>query len=294
MNAEHDFAAAAMLRLIARGLAREGIAMPVPVRGDARVPLADKRALLHALAQAHGPEMLLRLGGAVDDAPEEPTLTALLAARDPEDLLARWQRLERYVHTRHRVQRVLSAPGRMRLRHVSLRAGEPPWPAEDLLVWGLLIGLLRRLRTAALAWELDLAAPAELTLHWRPAEAPARATEAAAAAAAAAKAGTLEAARAALAADCAAPWSLARLAAALRMSPRTLQRRLAAEGGGFGTLWTQVRLASSARLLAETREPTAAIGYVCGFADQAHFTRQFHRHTALTPARYRSEFARLL
>jgi AraC-like DNA-binding protein len=37
--------------------------------------------------------------------------------------------------------------------------------------------------------------------------------------------------------------------------------------------------------------PTAQVGYVCGFADQAHFTRQFKRHTAMTPGLYRSEFA---
>ena len=36
---------------------------------------------------------------------------------------------------------------------------------------------------------------------------------------------------------------------------------------------------------------TAEVGYMCGFADQAHFTRQFKRHTAMTPALYRSEFA---
>lgn len=279
-----DFAAAAMLRLIARGLAREGLVMPAPVRGDAHVPLADKRTLLQALEAAHGRALLLRLGQAVVDAPEEPTLTALTAARDPADLVARWQRLERYVHSRHRVCVLHAVPGQLRLAHVSLQPAEPPLPAEDLLVWGLLIGLLQRLGTAGLVSVVDLQAPAELDLRWAPSPWPAAPPPASDAA-------TLAAVQAALAADPGAPWTLARLARQLNLSPRSLQRRLAAAGSSFSTQCMQVRLAASARLLVDGAAPTVEIGYRCGFADQAHFTRSFRRHTALTPARYRAEFA---
>lgn len=281
-----DFAAAAMLRLIRRGLQAQGLPAPPPPRAPALVPLADKRALLHALMQRHGPAVLLRIGEAVQDAPDEPTLTALTAARDPADLIARWQRLERFVHSRHRVQVLAAGAGWMRLRHASTMAGEPPLPAEDLLVWGLLVALLRRIGTAAVAH--DLAGRSEATelvqIRWQPAVPAAGRMPPAAA-------DTVAAARARLAADCAAPWSLARLAADLGLAPRTLQRRLAGEGSHFSALWTEVRLAASARMLADGAESTAQIGYLCGFADQAHFTRCFRRHTALTPARYRSEFA---
>ncbi len=37
---------------------------------------------------------------------------------------------------------------------------------------------------------------------------------------------------------------------------------------------------------------TAEVAYLCGFADQAHFTRQFKQHTAMTPGLYRDAFAR--
>lgn len=279
-----DFAAAAMLRLVARGLAREGLAMPVPVRGDAHVPLADKRAMLLALEAAHGRALLLRLGQAVVDAPEEPTLTALTAACDPADLIARWQRLERYVHSRHRVRVRDAGPGHLRLAHVSLHPAEPPLPAEDLLVWGLLIGLLRRLGTAGLEADVDLHAPAEMALCWTPSPWPVAEPPPSDAA-------TLAAVQAALGADPAAPWTLARLARQLNLAPRSLQRRLAAVGSSFSAQWMQVRLAASARLLVDGVAPTVEIGYRCGFADQAHFTRSFRRHTALTPARYRTEFA---
>lgn len=298
-----DFAAAAMLRLIRLGLARQGLAPTPRAAGAALVPLDHKRTLLTGLMQQHGPGVLLRIGDAVLDAPDEPTLTALTLALDPPDLLSRWQRLERYVHSRHRTQRLDEAPGRVRLRHVSLQPGEPPWPAEDLLVWGLLIGLLRKLGPTGLQaslhgqplfgdgrWQDASAAAAHdtaaLALRW---DGPSAA--AGAGAVPSSVAGTLAHARACLAADCGAGWTLPRLAAALRLPPRTLQRRLGAAGSSYSALWTEVRLARSAQLLAQGRDSPALIGYQCGFADQAHFTRTFRRHTAITPACYRSQFS---
>lgn len=281
-----DFASAAMLRLVRLGLRRQGLDAPPPPQAPSLVPLADKRALLQAVMQRHGPAVLLKIGEAVQDAPDEPTLTALIAARDPADLVLRWQRLERFVHSRHRVQQLAGGAGWMRLRHVSLQPGETPLPAEDLLVWGLLAALLRRIGAEAVAIDVDALFEATDTvqIRWQPAAAvPHRPVPA--------RADTLVAVRERLARDCAAPWSLPRLAADLGLAPRTLQRRLAAEATSFSALWTEVRLAASARLLAAGAESTAQIGYLCGFADQAHFTRCFHRHTALTPARYRSEFA---
>ena len=277
-----DFASAAMLRLIRLGLQRQGLATDLRDQAQALVPLQDKRALLTALMQQHGPEVLLAIGDAVLDAPDEPTLTALILARDPADLLARWQRLERFVHSRHRTRVLAAGPGRLQLQHVSLQPGQPPWPAEDLLVWGLLRGLMQRIGAGELRCEVDAHDNAIASYHWRPALAATPPTAAVDA---------LQAARAALAADVAAPWTLARLADALGLAPRSLQRRLAAEGSSFSALWTAVRLAQSARLLAEGPVSTAEIGYCCGFADQAHFTRRFRQHTALTPARYRAEFA---
>jgi AraC-like DNA-binding protein len=285
MRDNDDFAAAAMLRLIRLGLQREGLPLPPQPPPAARVPLDGKRALLQSLMQQHGPALLLRLGQAVIDAPDEPALAALLPATDPPDLVARWQRLERYIHSRHRVATIGSAPGRLVLLHRSLREGEPPLPAEDLLVWGVLIGLLKRLGTPGLRAEVAPGDSARLTLTWQPA--PAREAPAAPP-----TGDTLTQVRALLSADCAAPWSLDRLATALGLSRRTLQRRLAEAGSSFSSLWTEVRLAASARRLTDADTSTAQIGFECGFADQAHFTRCFHRHTALTPARWRREFAR--
>lgn len=54
---------------------------------------------------------------------------------------------------------------------------------------------------------------------------------------------------------------------------------------------SSVRLAHAATLLTRPRQASAQIGYVCGFSDQAHFTREFKRHAALTPVKFREQLA---
>jgi AraC-like DNA-binding protein len=299
-----DFAAAAMMRLIALGLKRQGLAppaAPAPLRG-ARVPLVDKRRLMNALLQQHGAEAVLRIGEGVHDARDEPVLVALRLARDPADLVARWQRLERFIHSRHRVRVEAEGPGRLQLRHVSLVTDQPPTPAEDLLVLGLLAALIDRQGTVDLQirvgptgwvrreggrWRLHgkAADAGAWQLRWalQPGVAPAPLPPAAG--------DWLDAAARRLQCDIARPWSLAALAAELGGAPRSLQRHLAQQGSSFVALLRQLRLAQAARLLAETPTAPAEIGYLCGFADQAHFTREFKRHCALTPLRYREQFA---
>jgi len=305
-----DFAAAGMLRLIGLGLQAQGLAVPeLPLPPAAHVPLARKRALAEGLLQAHGPLALLRIGEAAPALAAEPPLQALVLARDPADLLQRWQRLERFVHSRHRVQVLDAAPGRLLLRHVSLRAAEPPTLAEDCLVFGLLIALAQALGSAGLeavvmntdhqpgrwrcrdgrwthAGPLHQAATWALrwqsTAHAPPPPRPTATTEAA---------DLPGSARATLQADPGRHWTVPALAKDLQLSPRTLQRRLAEAGSRFGRLLAEARAAAAAQLLTGSPASPAEIGYACGFADQAHFTREFKRRTALTPALYRAEFS---
>lgn len=295
-----DFAAAAMLRLIGQGLARQGLTPPtVAPPSGAHVALADKRALAARLLQAHGPLVLLRIGEAVREARDEAVLAALLPARDPFDLLARWQRLERYIHSRHRIRLEARGECSMRLRHVSLDALRPPSTGEDLLVFGLLIALLEMLGAQALA-----ARPAGSAAPWRAqgrwqSTAPfpdvacweLRWQDMANSAPAPAGPADADLAHRLLAADPGRPWTLRALAEDMALSTRSLQRRLSDQRCTFSALLRQVRLAHSARLLTGSKAPPAQIGYLCGFADQAHFTREFKRHAALTPARFRQEFA---
>jgi AraC-like DNA-binding protein len=297
----NDFASAAMLRLVALGLRRQGIALPAMAPADgAHVPLADKRALLEGLLNRHGEQVLLRIGEAAADARDEPVAVALTMARDPHDLLARWKRLERFVHSRHHLDVVQDGAQGLVLHHVSRHAGQPPTRAEDLLVVGLLVALMQRLGTQGLrarlpgeaSWRFDGACWSEAplpddcsrwSLQWRalvqaPREPPAGAHEAVAIA------------HRLLAADPSRRWTVQALAREMALSTRSLQRSLSEGGSCFSDLLTHARLGVSARLLVQTGRSPAEVAYACGFADQAHLGRTFKRHSALTPGRYREAF----
>jgi AraC-like DNA-binding protein len=302
-----DFAASAMLRLIARGLAQHGLSV-ADVQLDARalrqralVALEDKRALLAAIERRHGATLLLRLGEAVHGVDDEPAVLALCCACEPIDLVQRWQRLERFVHTRHRIVLERADALRLHLRHVAVRDDDAPWVAEDALVFGLLTALLARIGCTGLRarfagearWRLGEAGWREQPLpgdtqrfeiEWHGLD-PRTATPAAR------HDGWVAQARATMATDPARGWTVALLAARLGLATRSLQRALAAEGVGFSALLQELRTAQACRLLTGTARAVSEIGYSCGYADQAHFTREFKRLTALTPLRYREQFA---
>jgi AraC-like DNA-binding protein len=47
------------------------------------------------------------------------------------------------------------------------------------------------------------------------------------------------------------------------------------------------RIGEAMRLMLSTDWPLAEIAGTCGFADQSHFTRLFHRHTDTSPGKWR-------
>jgi AraC-like DNA-binding protein len=49
-----------------------------------------------------------------------------------------------------------------------------------------------------------------------------------------------------------------------------------------------VQVRHACALLAGGDDPLPAVGFVCGFSDQAHFTREFRRRVNLTPGAYRA------
>jgi AraC-like DNA-binding protein len=52
------------------------------------------------------------------------------------------------------------------------------------------------------------------------------------------------------------------------------------------------RMQVAATLLADDDTPLARMAHELGFCSQSHFTRIFHAHTGMTPARYRAQFGR--
>lgn len=294
------FAYGAMLRLVRFGLIAQGLPVPFGAPSGAHVELDTKRSIAAALLDTHGAKVLLKIGEAVQSVPEEPALQALTLARDPIDLMERWQRLERFAHSQHRVELEHHGERSLSIHHVSLVPGARPQKAEHLLVFGLLIALMNTIGTHGLkarfagerAWR-------QIDGQWsgRPIHS---------------DAGTLEVvwqgtglalpqrvtpgddpvstARAELRADPARGWHVSQLADDLHVSSRSLQRLFQDHGLTFSALLVEVRSAVAAELLTTSRQSVAEVGYVCGFSDQAHFTRVFKRHCGLTPARFRAQF----
>jgi AraC-like DNA-binding protein len=68
-----------------------------------------------------------------------------------------------------------------------------------------------------------------------------------------------------------------RFQAAFQVSPQKFLRRL--------------RLRMAGRALVFTRQSMVDVALNCGFADQSHFTREFHRYFGCTPREYRGRYA---
>jgi AraC-like DNA-binding protein len=78
------------------------------------------------------------------------------------------------------------------------------------------------------------------------------------------------------------------VAQSLRMHPRTLQRRLAAEKTTFETMLNEVRRESVARLLKHTELPLAEITTLVGLSEQSALTRACRRWFNATPTEVRN------
>lgn len=81
--------------------------------------------------------------------------------------------------------------------------------------------------------------------------------------------------------------TLGAVAAKLRMSERSLQRRLAEESVRFEALVDEVRREMAARYLADRKVAIAEIAYLLGYSEPSAFHRAFKRWTGSTPAEAR-------
>jgi AraC-like DNA-binding protein len=281
------------------------------------VPLASKRDLLARVAAEHGLVPLMMVGRGLSRLPTDPALEALVRASGPHDLLARWQRLERFLHSRHRLVAEESSERHYLIRHVGPET-EPPSPGEDALILGVLAELCQHIGT--LGFYVTMVGPngvahpvlaegcfAEPPLGlgatglWRFAWAaverwPRKDAECPRSLLSDAwpePRAVAERVSATVAGDLGRAWSLADLAHHFAMSERTLQRRLSEAGATLADLIRAARVEAAGRLLIDTPQSLGKVGFACGFSDQAHFTKLFKRQTAMTPAAYRRAFTSL-
>jgi AraC-like DNA-binding protein len=83
--------------------------------------------------------------------------------------------------------------------------------------------------------------------------------------------------------------AITRVARALRMSPRTLQRRLGELGTTYQNLLDAVRCRSARRLLINTDLGIGEVSFLLGFEEVNSFVRAFHVWEGTTPARWRAK-----
>lgn len=76
------------------------------------------------------------------------------------------------------------------------------------------------------------------------------------------------------------------VAARLRMSTRTLQRRLRDWGFSFEEMVDDLRHSEAVHRVATGQESMTEIAFILGYSDPAHFTRAFRRWTGMAPRDY--------
>ena len=298
---EDDFASAVMMRLIALGMEKQGLRYPAEVARGAHVARNAKSTALNDLAARYGPVTILRLADAVFDMPPEPVAVALKQAVGIDDFLQRWRRVETFSHARNRLLVEPMEPDGYSLQHVSRVASSTPTLAESLLVIAVVTVLAELAGNQALRLETDrgqcLREQGQWcrleTLDWagrfhlfqtshQTCEGPVPDAN---------HADLVEKAKNIIARDLVRRWSVQALSEVMGTSKRTLQRRLAEKGVSASRLIMDARLEAAASLLCQRHGPgLGAIGFLTGFADQAHFSRSFNEHVGIPPQDYRKRF----
>jgi AraC-like DNA-binding protein len=296
-----DFASSAFYELIAAELARRGYRIPGSAGFAGKIPRTAKLALLSGALAALGPHALVAVGAGIRRLAFDPTLEVMLRAADARDLLARWSRLERYHHGRHRVRLLAESERSLVTEHYAVE-GAAPTLGEDLVVCGLLAALLQELGCRGLDVDVGSARhpvirrdrvrelrrwPGGSAGRWHFSWSSFASRRASQLPSLDASRSMADRVTALLLHDLGRGWRLATASRSLGTSSRSLQRALAREGRCFQDVLRRARVDDAARLLLERDRPLTEIGYTCGFADQAHFTREFKTRFNMTPGTYR-------
>jgi AraC-like DNA-binding protein len=214
-------------------------------------------------------------------------LLALTRARDVPDLLARWHRLETFSHGRHRIRVEHAGSCEVRMTHGARDGGPEPSEPETTLVLSVLARLAEIVQAAPLALVDPAGRPWRKDGMWHD---PGRVREVPPAVNPVNE--MVADLRKRIEADPIRRWSLAEISGDVGLSSRSLQRRLAQQGLSLSRLVRETRLQAAAALLVEATGPgLAEIGYLAGYADQAHFTRSFAKGVGTSPRRYREAFS---
>lgn len=293
-----DFASTALYNLIAFQLQKFGMSAEPSKRFEGKMERTEKADLLAFAIESHGASSVVQIGQGIRSIKSEPTLAVLFKADSPQELLDRWQRLERYYHGRHRVRVLDQSSNSVTIEHYSTKNSAPS-TGEDLVIAGLLAALLQRIGCKALTLKIgdsqeciikdDNITLVEPTPHnsavwyltWQRYEPPPPLIQQAPSNhSTAQKLSTL------IRDDIGRSWRLSAAAKKLGKSTRSLQRSLAQGGNTFQRLLRTVRAEHAAALIVTHNYKLSEAGYACGYSDQAHFSREFRLRFNMSPTQF--------
>jgi len=269
---------------------------PDPMDG-AILPDGLKRHLVDRVAAEQGTGLLLSVGQHLKRADETPTFSVLARRQSPQTLAGKWMRLERYFHSSHRTR--IEMGGTNAWACIRESEGAPASQGENCLIAGVLLGLASLIGLEQVRLEIGGAVytPEALrAVNLPPEQTVSRFRILWSGQAQGDTAFGREADHRpisdrladTLAGDIGRVWKIADAARLLALSSRSLQRRLTAEQRTFSGVLRRARMRVATRYLSEGQVGLAEIGYCCGYADQAHFQRDFLRAANVTPGVFRT------
>jgi AraC-like DNA-binding protein len=229
-----------------------------------------------------------------------PIIDVLSLSRSPSQLLHRIRRLEPLLHLGNRTV-ITASEQKIRVTHAGNR-GETPTVGESLFVCGAQCGMLTRIGARTVRADTSLAGNATLRVWpkqarspW-PEKSPAVLDEwtiswsSAPSIAPVLVSGDLgDDIRTRVGDQPEQPWTVAIVAEAFALSPRSLQRTLSRQGNELRKVVLEGRLDAAQALLTRTNVPISIIAYLCGFADAAHLANVARSLLGCTPSAIREQ-----
>lgn len=261
---------------------------------QALMPASGPVALARQTPQ-HSVADTVRRGVKIAQVQGSAAVHLLRSSQDPVDFVARWNLLNELVPSQHVTRLQWDGARVLRLRH-GHRGEESAAPSQLYATAALCAGLGSlglRLVCKGLVfdgaqvlgqadsdlrpgdWMIELLGETDSTRWPCIAETPAVPS-------------MLDALAQALMIDPGRPWTLAQAAQTAELSPRALQRVMAAQGVTWPQWVRAVRLHAASHRILEGSTALTQVAHELGFSDSAHFSRGFRTAAGMTPSVYRA------